>query len=162
MNQYGPALVVGLLIGGAILLDDVITPRHPHPAMMIEAHDMGPMPMIRKEMRIGGPGDQDMAPHKKVWIQKNGDGVIEMSEEMEIIVLADDSDATEDVTLVEVHVDGESTTGLADTVKAIVAKARAEGRKPSPEELRAAIRGAMGSTDEPTSVDVEIQIERAP
>ena len=45
MNQYGPALVVGLLIGGAILLDDVITPRHPHPAMMIEAHDMGHMPI---------------------------------------------------------------------------------------------------------------------
>jgi len=162
MNQYGPALVVGLLIGGAILLDDVITPRHPHPAMMIEAHDMDPLPMIRKEMRIGDPGEQDMGPHKKVWIQKSGDGVIEMSEQMEIIVLADDSDPTEDVTLVEVHVDGESTTGLADTVKAIVEKARAEGRKPSPEELRAAIRDAMGSTDEPKSVDVEIQIEEAP
>ena len=162
MNQYGPALVVGLLIGGAILLDDVITPRHPHPAMMIEAHDMGPLPMIRKEMRIGDPGEQDMGPHKKVWIQKSGDGVIEMSEQMEIIVLADDSDPTEDVTLVEVHVDGESTTGLADTVKAIVEKARAEGRKPSPEELRAAIRDSMGSTDEPKPVDVEIQIEEAP
>ena len=162
MNQYGPALVVGLLIGGAILLDDVITPRHPHPAMMIEAHDMGPLPMIRKEMRIGGRGDQDERPHKKVWIQKSGDGVIEMSEQMEIIVLADDSDPTEDVSLVEVHVDGESTTGLADTVKAIVEKARAEGRKPSPEELRAAIRDSMGSTDEPKSVDVEIQIEEAP
>lgn len=162
MNQYGPALVVGLLIGGAILLDDVITPRHPHPAMMIEAHDMGPLPMIRKEMRIGDPGEQDMGPHKKVWIQKSGDGVIEMSEQMEIIVLADDSDPTEDVTLVEVHVDGESTTGLANTVKAIVEKARAEGRKPSPEELRAAIRDSMGSTDEPKSVDVEIQIEEAP
>ena len=160
MNQYGPALVVGLLIGGAILLDDVITPRHPHPAMMIEAHDMGPM--IRKEMRIGGPGEQDTGPHKKVWIQKSGDGVIEMSEEMEIIVLADDSGGTKDVTLVEVHVDGESKSDLGDAVKAIVEKARAEGRKPSPEELRAAIRGAMGSADEPKSVDVEIQIEKSP
>ena len=162
MNQYGPALVVGLLIGGAILLDDVITPRHPHPAMMIEAHDMGSMPMIRKEMRIGGPDASDTGPHKKIWIQKNGDDVVEMSEEMEIIVLADDSDPSEDVNLVEVHVDGEATTGLAHTVKAIVKKARAEGRKPSPEELRAAIRDAMGSTDEPKSVDVEIQIEEAP
>ena len=44
----------------------------------------------------------------------------------------------------------------------IVEKARAEGRKPSPEELRAAIRGAMGSGNEPTSVDVEVQIEEAP
>ena len=162
MNHYGPALVVGLLIGGAILLDDVITPRHPHPAMMIEAHDMGSMPMIRKEMRIGGPGASDMGPHKKIWIQKNGDDVVEMSEEMEIIVLADDRDATEDVTLVEVHVDGESKSDLGDTVKAIVEKARAEGRKPSPEELRAAIRDSMGSTDEPTSIDVEIQIEETP
>jgi len=85
-----------------------------------------------------------------------------MRGEMEIIVLADDSDATEDVTLVEGHVDGESTTGLTDTVKANVKKARAEGRKPSPEELRAAIRGAMGSTDKPKSVDVEIQIEESP
>ena len=162
MNQYGPALVIGLLIGGAILLDDVITPRHPHPAMMIETHDMGPMPMIRKEMRIDGPGKQNVGPHKKVWIQKSGDGVIEMSEEMEIIVLADDSDSTKDVTLVEVHVDGESKSDLGNAVKTIVEKARAEGRKPSPEELRAAIRGVMGSADEPKSVDVEIQIEKSP
>ena len=162
MNQYGPALVVGLLIGGAILFDDVITPRHPHPVMMIEAHDMGPIPMIRKEMRIAGPGEQDTGPHKQVWLQKSGDDVIEMSEEMEIIVLADDSDVTKDVTLVEVHVDGESKSDLGDAVKAIVEKARAEGRKPSPDELRAAIRSAMDSTNEPKSVDVEIQIEEAP
>jgi len=160
MNQYGPALVVGLLIGGAILLDDVITPLHPHPAMMIEAHDMGPM--IRKEMRIGDPGDEDMGPHKKIWIQKSGDGVIEMSEEMEIIVLADDSGGTKDVTLVEVHVDGESKSDLGDTVKAIVENARAEGRKPSPEELRAAIRDAVGNGSEPKSVAVDIQIEETP
>ena len=162
MNQYGPALVVGLLIGGAILFDDVITPRHPHPAMMIEAHDMGPIPMIRKEMRIGGPGEQDTGPHKQVWIQKSGDDVIEMREEMEIIVLADDSDVTKDVTLVEVHVDGESKSDLGAIVQAGVAKARAEGRKPSPDELRAAIRGAMGSGNEPTSVAIEVQIEAAP
>ncbi|MEC8745867.1 MAG: hypothetical protein VXX47_04185 [Pseudomonadota bacterium] len=161
MNQYGPALVVGLLIGGAILLDDVITPRHPHPAMMIEARDMGPLPMIRKEMRISGPSEQDDGPHKKVWIQKSGDGVIEMSEEMEIIVLADDSGSTKDVTLVEVHVDGESKSDLGDTVKAIVEKARAEGRKPSPDELRAAITDALGNGNEPKSVDVEIQIEES-
>ena len=142
MNQYGPALVVGLLIGGAILLDDVITPRHPHPAMMIEAHDMGP--------------------HKKVWIQKSGDGVIEKSEEMEIIVLADDGDASKEVTLVEVRVDGESKSDLGNTVKAIVEKARAEGKKPSPEELRAAIRDAVGNRNESKSVDVDIQIEEMP
>ena len=160
MNQYGPALVVGLLIGGAILLDDVITPRHPNTAMMIEAPNMDPM--IRKEMRISGPGEQDTGPHKQVWIQKSGDGVIEMSEEMEIIVLADDRDGTKDVTLVEVHVDGESKSDLGDTVKAIVEKARAEGRKPSPEELRAAIRDAVGNGSEPKSVAVEIQIEETP
>jgi hypothetical protein len=28
--------------------------------------------------------------------------------------------------------------------------------------LRAAIRGAMGSGNEPTSVDIEVQIEEAP
>ena len=162
MNQYGPALVLGLLIGGAILLDDVITPRHPHPTMMIEAHPQGPVPLIRKEMRIGGSGHDDMGPHKKIWIQKSGDDVIEMNEEMEIIVLADDSDKTEEITIVEVHVDGESNSDLGDVVKAIVEKARAEGRKPSPEELQAAIRGAMGSGNETKSVDVEIQIEEAP
>ena len=130
--------------------------------MMIEAHDMGPMPMIRKKMRIGSPGEQDEGSHKKVWIQKSGDGVIEMSEEIEIIVLADDSDVTKDVTLVEVHVDGESKSDLGDAVKAIVEKARAEGRKPSPEELRAAVRDAVGNGSEPKSVDVEIQIEESP
>ena len=163
MNQYGPALVLGLLIGGAILLDDVITPRHPNPTMMIEAHPQGPVPLIRKEMRIGGSGHDDMGPHKKIWIQKSGDDVIEMNEEMEIIVFPDDSDETEEITIVEVHVDGESKSDqIQHVVKAIVEKARAEGRKPSPEELQAAIRGAMGSGNEPKSVDVEIQIEEAP
>ena len=162
MNKYGPALVVGLLIGGAILLDDVITPRHPHPTEMSEAHDMGAFPMIRKEMRHGSSGGRDMGPHKKIWIQKNGDDVIEISEEMEIIVLADDGDLAEDVSIVEVHVDGESKRDLGDAVKAIVEKARAEGRKPSPEELRAAIRGAMGGGKEPKSIDVEVQIEERP
>ena len=79
-----------------------------------------------------------------------------------MIVLADDSDVTKDVTLVEVHVDGESKSDLGAIVKAVVEKARAEGRKPSPDELRAAIRGAMGSGNEPTSVDIEVQIEEAP
>ena len=161
MNQYGPALVVGLLIGGAILLDDVITPRHPHPTVMSEAHDMGAFPMIRKEMRLGSSGGRDMGPHKKIWIQKNGDDVIEISEEMEIIVLADDGDLAEDVSIVEVYVDGESKSGLSDTVKTILEKSQAEGRKPSPEELRAAIRSAMESENNPMSIDVEIQTKEA-
>ena len=162
MNQYGPALVLGLLIGGAILLDDVITPRHPHPTMMIEAHQQGAGPLIRKEMRIGGSGHDDMGPHKKIWIQKSGDEAVEISEEIEVIVLADDSETAEDVTVVEVRVDGSSAGDLGDTVKAIVEKARAEGREPSVEELKMAVMGALNSGEPIDSVDIQIQVEETP
>ena len=40
MNQYGPAIVLGCLIGGAILLDDVITPSVPTRLMSIEAREV--------------------------------------------------------------------------------------------------------------------------
>ena len=38
--HFGPALLLGALIGGAILLDDVITPEHngPQPQMAIVHH----------------------------------------------------------------------------------------------------------------------------
>ncbi|MBT5135357.1 MAG: hypothetical protein HOM33_07700, partial [Halieaceae bacterium] len=40
MNQYGPAIVLGCLIGAAILLDDVITPSVPTRLMSIEAREV--------------------------------------------------------------------------------------------------------------------------
>ena len=50
MNQYGPAVVVGVLIGGAILFDDYVRPHPPMPPMMVEAIEMGEMPFITEDI----------------------------------------------------------------------------------------------------------------
>jgi hypothetical protein len=56
MNQYGPAVVLGCLIGAAIILDDVITPSVPTRLMSIEARDVSTL---------------HTEPHVKMSIQKN-------------------------------------------------------------------------------------------
>ena len=73
MNQYGPAIVVGVLIGGAILLDDFVRPHPPMPPMMVEAIEMGEMPFITEdihELHITPDDDTE----SKVWIQKSAGG----------------------------------------------------------------------------------------
>ena len=48
---------------------------------------------------------------------------------------------------------------LAETVKAIVEKAKAEGTKPDPEELKAAVMALVDGEDGAVTVDVDIAIE---
>ena len=156
MNQYGPAIVVGVLIGGAILLDDFVRPHPPMPPMTVEAIEMGEMPFIAEdihEFHMAPDGDTE----SKIWIHKSADG--DVTEKMKIAVLADDADIAEGVTMIKVKVDGSATADLGDKVKALVEQARKQGRKPSPEELKAIVAETVGTAGADAAVEVEVDVE---
>ena len=170
MNQYGPAALLGVLIGGAIMLDDVVTPQHPHAKMMFKTHGMESMSEIHHRaheaaVRIAMHTDTDAGaddkPLTQMWVQKGGDDNIELIEDMEVIVLTEDGDEAEDVTTIKVQVDGSATAGLGETVKAIVDKARAEGRKPTPEELKRAVMDALSDSKQPAAIDIDVQVDES-
>ena len=156
MNQYGPALLVGVLIGGAILLDDYVRPHPPMPPMMVEAIQMGEMPVITDdihELRMSPEGERE----SKIWIHKSNEG--DITEKMQIAVLTDDTDISEGVTMIKVKVDGTATADLGERVKALVEQARKEGRKPSTEELKAIVTGTLGAGPADATVEVEIDVD---
>lgn len=170
MNQYGPAALLGVLIGGAIMLDDVVTPQHPHAKMMFKTHGMESMSEIhhgaheaavRIAMRTDVGADDSDKSLTQMWVQKGGDDNIELIEDMEVIVLTEDGDEAEDVTTIKVQVDGSATAGLGETVKAIVDKARAEGGKPTPEELKRAVMDAMSDSKQPAAIDIDVQVDES-
>ena len=147
MNQYGPAALVGVLIGGAILLDDYIGPE-PRQQTMMKMHNID----------ASAPG------HKGIWIEKGGDEIMELHEEVSMVLIKEDGEVNgdEDMMVVQVEVDGAETTMLAETVRAIVEKAKAEGTKPDPEELKAAVMALVDGEDGAVTVDVDIAIEEVP
>lgn len=156
MNQYGPAIVLGIFIGGAILFDDYVRPHPPMSPMMVEAIEMGDMPFIAEdihEFHMAPDGDTK----SKVWIHKSADG--DVTEKMKIAVLADDADIAEGVTMIKVKVDGTATGDLGDKVKALIEQARQEGRKPSPEELKAIVAETLGTAGTGVAVEVEVDVE---
>ena len=81
MNQYGPAVVLGCLIGAAIILDDVITPSVPTRLMSIEARDVSTL---------------HTEPHVKMSIQKSKENAAAASKDIEIVVITDQAPVGED------------------------------------------------------------------
>lgn len=156
MNQYGPAIIVGGLIGGAILFDDYVRPHPPMPPLLVEAIEMGERPFITEDihtLHMAPDGDTG----SNTWIHKIADG--EFTEKMQIAVLADDAEVSEGVTLIKVKVDGTATSDLGEKVKTLVEQARKEGRKPSPEELKAIITETLGTGSANASIEVEVDVE---
>ena len=156
MNQYGPAIVVGVLIGGAILFDDYFRPHPPMPPMMVEAIEMGEMPFITEdihEFHMAPDGDKE----SKIWIHKSADG--DVTEKMKIAVLANDADIAEGLTMIKVKVDGSATADLGDKVKALIEQARKEGRELSPEELKAIVTKTLGTDGADAAVELEVEVE---
>ena len=100
MNQYGPAVVLGCLIGAAIILDDVITPSVPTRLMSIEARDVSTL---------------HTEPHVKMSIQKNKASAAAASKGIEIIVITDQAPVG-DGSHGAVNVDGLTTAQIADAV----------------------------------------------
>ncbi|MBU02485.1 MAG: hypothetical protein CME55_04250 [Halieaceae bacterium] len=149
-SNYGPALLLGALIGGAILLDDVITPeRKSHPtrvAMFHHGENVGAIEALARE------GDYN------VWIVKGEDDVeTEIHKEVRIELSAEDAhtidEAQQLMISVRVDADDEPAGDLAATIGAVIDTARAEGREPTKEEIEAAVSAIAGDAK---SIDVEV------
>ncbi len=149
-SNYGPALLLGALIGGAILLDDVITPeRKSHPtrvAMFHHGENVGAIEALARE------GDYN------VWIVKGEDDVeTEIHKEVRIELSAEDAhtidEAQQLMISVRVDADDEPAGDLAATIDAVIDTARAEGREPTKEEIEAAVSAIAGDAK---SIDVEV------
>ncbi|MGI9300255.1 MAG: hypothetical protein ACR2PD_07455 [Luminiphilus sp.] len=146
MNQYGPAVVLGCLIGAAILLDDVITPSVPTRLMSLEAREVSTL---------------HTEPHVKMSIQKSKENAAAASKDIEIVVITDQAPVGED-DHGAVNIDGVATAEIADAVRAIVDKAREDGTPISPDALKAAVMASISSVEPNSAIEVNIDVEQAP
>jgi hypothetical protein len=150
LNHYGPALLLGVLIGGAILLDDVITPTrkgHPPPLAMFHHGEAG------GELKALAP----KAGHN-VWVVKGDDDAqTEIHKEMRIELSSEDADSADETQqlMISVSIDAEDepTGDLAAAIGAVIDAAKAEGREPTREEIEAAVTAIAGDA---RSIDVEV------
>ena len=145
---YGPALLLGVLIGGAILLDDVITPERkgPPPRVAMFHHGDG----FDDPKALSRSGDHN------VWVIQGDDPVeAEIHEEIRIELTSDETDVDEEQLMISVRVDvdDEPADDLAAAIGAVIDTARAEGREPTKEEIEAAVSAIPGDA---TSIDVEV------
>ena len=143
MNQYGPAVFLGCLIGAAILLDDVITPSVPTRLMSLEAREVSTL---------------HTEPHVKMSIQKSKENAAAASKHIEIVVITDQAPVGED-DHGAVNIDGVATAEIADAVRAIVDKAREDGTPISPDALKAAVMASMDSVEPNSAIEVNIDVE---
>jgi hypothetical protein len=146
MNQYGPAIVLGCLIGAAILLDDVITPSVPTRLMSIEARELSTL---------------HTEPHAKMLIQKSKATAGAASKNIEIVVITDQAPVAEDG-LVAVTVDGLATAKIAGAVRAVVDKAREDGTPLSPDAVKAAVMTSLTDAEANSAIEINIEVEQAP
>ena len=147
---YGPALLLGLLIGGAILLDDIITPeRKGHPPRVAMFHHGEGLDSV-KNLTPGGDHN--------VWIVKGEDGVeSEIHKEVNIELSSEDAGTADETQqlMISVRVDAEDEPAgdLAAAIGAVIDTAKAEGREPTKEEIEAAVSAVAGDAE---SIDVEV------
>jgi len=148
-SGYGPALVLGVLIGGAILLDDVITPeRNSAPARMAMFHHGD------SEVDLKTLGEDE---DHKVWVIKTDEASEhEIHQEVKIQLESDDVVAESQELMISVSIDANDKPAgdLAAAVAAVVETARAEGREPTEAEIEAAVTAAIGQVDD---IAIEIQ-----
>mgnify|MGYP001250646930 CR=1 FL=1 len=146
MNQYGPAIVLGGLIGAAILLDDVITPSAPTRLMRIEARELSTL---------------HAEPHAKISIQKSKANAAAASKDVEIVVVSDQAPVVEG-RHVGVDVDGLETAEIVDVVRAVVDKAREDGTLLSPDALKAAVMTSLTDSEANSTIEIKIEVDQAP
>ena len=146
---YGPALLLGVLIGGAILLDDVITTERkgPPPRVAMFHHGEGGF-----DAKALGAGEDH-----NVWVIKSDDSSThEIHKEVKIHLETEDTESAQQEELmisVSVDADDEPAGDLAAAIGAVIDSARAEGRQPTKEEIEAAVAEIAGDAK---SIDVEV------
>ena len=149
-NLYGPAVVLGMIIGAAIIADDFIRPHH-HPTPMTRPTGHAAPPFPRED--------------HKVWVMKQGsDADMPMHREMRIIMDDESESVDHEKTIVMVKVEDDeldataSGQALAEAIREVVDAARAEGREPTEEEITAAVTAVSG---ESSQIEVEVDVTGA-
>ena len=146
---YGPALLLGVLIGGAILLDDVIAPEQkgPPPRVAMFHHDEDGL----GSKALGASDDHN------VWVIKADDASAhEIHKEVKIHLETEATDSSQQEELmISVNVDAntEPAGDLHAAIRAVIDSAKAEGRQPTKEEIEAAVAEIAGDAK---SIDVEV------
>jgi len=147
--HYGPALLLGTLIGGAILLDDVITPDHQGSAPRVT--------MLHHGEGGVSPAALDADKDHNVWVIRSDDGTVsEIHKEVKIHLETEDADSSQQEELmisVSIDAEDEPAGDLAAAIGAVIDTARAEGREPTKEEIEAAVSAIAGDAK---SIDVEV------
>ena len=148
-NLYGPAIVLGVIIGGAIIADDFIRPHLHH----------GPMAMALENAPHRPRGDH------KMWVmKKSGDEDKAIHREMRIVMDGESKGSEHEKTVIMVRVDddqldaGASGSALAEAISSAVDAARAEGREPTEEEITAAVSAVSGQASQ---IEVEVDVTKA-
>ena len=145
---YGPALLLGVLIGGAILLDDVIIPERKGPPPRVAVFHHGDE--YDDPKALSPTGDHN------VWVIRGDDPVeAEIHKEIRIELASDDTDADEKQLMISVSIDAddEPAGDIAAAISAVIDTARAERREPTREEIEAAVSAIAGDAQ---SIDVEV------
>ena len=146
---YGPALLLGVLIGGAILLDDVIAPERKGPPPRVAMFHHGEDGLDAKALGAGGDHN--------VWVIKSDDGSgQEIHKEVKIHLETEDTDSAQQEELmisVNIDADNEPAGDLHAAIRAVIDSAKAEGRQPTQEEIEAAVAEIAGDAK---SIDVEV------
>ena len=151
MSQpYGPALLLGVIIGGAILLDDHFAPSQRQPSPLSGT-------------------DATLTEHRdvSVFVVKKDDTAAESETEQEIdIVLEADGTGGADGKHVSIHVKAATADGvdltpaaLDQALEAVIATARAENRAPTEAEIMSAVNRVVAGTGGELGGEVEIAIE---
>ena len=145
---YGPALLLGVLIGGSILLDDVITPERKGPSPRVAMFHHGEGMESVKNLTPGGDHN--------VWVIKSDDPVeTKVHKEIRIVLASEEDAADEEQLMISVSVDAddEPAGDLAAAIGVVIDSARAEGREPTKEEIEAAVSAIA---EDAKSIDVEV------
>ena len=151
MSQpYGPALLLGIIIGGAILLDDHLAPSLPQPSPLRGT-------------------DAALSEHRdvSVFVVKKDDtaAASETAQEIDIVLDTDDAGGA-DEEHVSIHVKAATADGvdftpaaLDQALKAVIATARADNRAPTEAEIIDAVNRVAAGTGGELAGEVEIAIE---
>jgi hypothetical protein len=144
-NLYGPAIVMGLIIGAAIIADDFIQPSSRNVAMPLRAQHLTPA-LYESD-------------HQAWSMKQGGDEITEIHREMRILVEDDPLQTGHDKTLIVIKVADEQIDprtrgkGLTAAIREVVDAARSEGREPIEAEITAAAAAISGQANR---IEVEV------
>lgn len=153
MSQpYGPALLLGVMIGGAILLDDLLAPTHPW-----QAHT-----------DLGGEAPSSKQREVEVFVLKSAGtdtgGEDTQNGEVTIDAAPGGEPVGQESLAIRIALDDDKGSGLApaaidQAVSSAIAQAREEGREPSEVEIIQAINKAMNRDPGQPPREVDITVE---